>query len=83
MIIQTFVLIDRLDVKLNFSWTNKAIGINVELNQHQFLVGAASIRLSSSQASREKIHSIAIYGHNRMIVAGSRSHNQNRINYNN
>jgi len=32
MIVQTFVLIDRLDVKLNFSWTNKAIGINLGYN---------------------------------------------------
>ncbi len=31
MRIQTFVLIDRLDVKLNFSWTNKAIGIKLKL----------------------------------------------------
>jgi len=29
MIVQTFVLIGHLDVKLNFSWTNKAIGISL------------------------------------------------------
>ena len=32
MIVQTFVLIGHLDVKLNFSWTNKAIGINLNYN---------------------------------------------------
>ncbi len=41
------------------------------LTLHQFLVGAAS--------SREKK---SLYSDHRMIAAGSRSHNQNRINYN-
>jgi hypothetical protein len=40
---------------------------------HQFLVGAASTRLSSSQANRE-IKSL--YTYHRMIAAESRSHNQ-------
>jgi len=35
MMIQTFVLIDRLDVKQNFSWTNKAIGIKLDSSYHK------------------------------------------------